>query len=81
MKRDLMLSPALPVVLHRMTSAREAFRLRRAAHTQGLLWQFCLEHELRDEARRARSAVLDNLAEACSQWRLLLGLSTRGRGA
>lgn len=74
-----MQSPVLPMASHRMTSVREAFRLRRLAHTQRRLWTFYLEHSLFDEAHRARSAVLENLRKACSQWRFLLGMSIRGR--
>jgi len=70
-------SPAMPMVLHRMTAMREAFRLRRVAHVQRRLWMFYMEHSLLEEARRARSAVLDNLATASRQVRILLGMPVR----
>lgn len=72
-----MQSPAMPMVLHRMTAMREAFRLRQVAHVQRRLWLFYREHSMLEEARRARSAVLDNLARASSQVRILLGMSRR----
>ncbi len=62
-----------PVALQRMTTVREAFRLRRLARQQRSLWMFYLEHNLFDEARSARQQTIDCLRNACQQWRLTLG--------
>ncbi len=64
-----------PIAAHRMTTVREAFRLRRLAGTQRRLWIFYVEHNLFDEARDARQQMLDSLRRACHQWRLVLGVA------
>ena len=63
-----------PVVEQRMATVREAFRLHRMAQQRRSLWRFYLEHNLFDEAREARSQMIEQLRGACQQWRLTLGM-------
>lgn len=62
-------------VHQRMANIREAFRLQRLAHERHGMWLFYLEHNIFDEARESRLAMLDCLRGARQQWREALGLA------
>lgn len=62
-----------PVVLERMATVREAFRLHRLARAHRGLWMFYMEHNLFDEARDSRLRMIGHLRGACRQWRRTLG--------
>jgi hypothetical protein len=61
----------------RMDAVREAFRCRRLAHAQRLLFAFYVEHNLTEEAGRSREALLGHLLQACRLWRRALGNARR----
>jgi hypothetical protein len=65
-----------PSAIHRMTTVREAFRLRRLAGRLRRRSDFYLEHNLLEEAREARQELLASLRRACHQWRLALGIAS-----
>lgn len=65
---------ARAITLSRRDTVREAFRLRRLASARHRLWFFYLEHNLFEEAARARQEVLECLRRACHQWRQVLSI-------
>lgn len=69
-------APTARAVRQTLAAVREAFRHRRLASRQVRLYELYLEHNLFDEAHRARELMLDHLREARRQWRTALGLGS-----
>lgn len=56
----------------RASSVKQAFHLQRLARRYRDLWVFYVEHNLFEEARKARVVVIEHLRGAREQWRTAL---------
>ncbi len=66
---------ATPVVgpgLDRAFHVRQALRLQRLARGHRAVWMFYLEHNLFEEAHKARLVTIEHLRGASDQWRAVL---------
>ena len=57
----------------RQACVRAAFKCQRSAQRSRCRWLFYVEHNMFEDARRARESTLQQLRMACKQWRLALG--------